>query len=191
MASELKVGDRVLALVQGDITQIPADAIVNAANESLVGGGGVDGAIHRAGGPEIMNDLQARYGRRRKCETGSSVVSVAGNLPARWVIHAVGPRWRGGRFNEPDLLWSAFRSSLHYADELGARTVTFPAISTGIYGYPVEQAAPIALEALRGGLESARSVEKATIVIYSPDALEVFERKLSELAGSDLGDKSA
>lgn len=182
MASELKVGGKTLSLVQGDITRVPADAIVNAANESLVGGAGVDGAIHAAGGPGIMADLQARYGRRRRCETGSAVVTVAGNLPARWVIHAVGPRWKGGNFNEPDLLWSAFRTSLHIADELGARTVTFPSISTGIYGYPIEQAAPIALEALKGGLEAADSVEKATIVIYSPDALEVFERKLDELS---------
>lgn len=184
MGSELGVGQRRLLLTAGDITQIPADAIVNAANESLTGGGGVDGAIHRVGGPEVMADLQARYGRRRRCETGSAAVSVAGNLPARWVIHAVGPKWKGGKFNEPDLLWSAYRSSLHIADELGARTVTFPAISTGIYGYPVEQAAPVALEALKGGLEGARSVERVTLVIYSPDALEVFERKLDELCGA-------
>jgi O-acetyl-ADP-ribose deacetylase len=187
MATELEVGRRILSLVQGDLTRIAADAIVNAANESLAGGGGVDGAIHRAGGPEILEDLQRRYGKRRRCETGSAAVSDPGHLPARWVIHAVGPRWRGGKFGEADLLWSAYRSSLHTADELGARSVTFPAISTGIYGYPVDQAAPVALEALVGGLKQARSVERATVVLYSEAVLEQFEAaldKLRPLAGS-------
>jgi O-acetyl-ADP-ribose deacetylase len=187
MATELEVGRRTLSLVQGDLTRIPADAIVNAANESLAGGGGVDGAIHRAGGPAILNDLQRRYGKRRRCETGSAAVSDPGQLPARWVIHAVGPRWRGGKFGEADLLWSAYRSSLHTADELGARSVTFPAISTGIYGYPADQAAPVALEALIGGLKQARSVERATVVLYSEAVLEQFEAaldKLRPLAGS-------
>ena len=182
MSPELVVGDRVLALMKGDITQIPADVIVNAANEALVGGGGVDGAIHRAGGPAIMNDLQRRYGKRRQCPTGSAVVSEAGDLPAKWVIHAVGPRWRGGNFLEADLLWSAYRSSFHMADQLGARTVTFPAISTGIYGYPVEKAAPVILSALREGLEQAESVERATMVLFTGGPLSIFEAALQEMA---------
>ena len=182
MSTELVVGDRVLALTKGDITQIPADVIVNAANEALVGGGGVDGAIHRAGGPAIMDDLQRRYGKRRQCPTGSAVVSEAGNLPAQWVIHAVGPRWRGGNFLEADLLWSAYRSSFHMADQLGAKTVTFPAISTGIYGYPVEKAAPVILSALKEGLEQAESVERATLVLFTGGPLSILESALQEMA---------
>ena len=182
MSTELVVGDRVLALMKGDITQIPADVIVNAANEALVGGGGVDGAIHRAGGPAIMNDLKRRYGKRRQCPTGSAVVSEAGELPAQWVVHAVGPRWRGGNFLESDLLWSAYRSSFHLADQLGAKTVTFPAISTGIYGYPVEKAGPVVLSALKEGLEQAESVERATLVLFTGGPLSIFEAVLQEMA---------
>jgi O-acetyl-ADP-ribose deacetylase (regulator of RNase III) len=185
VTSELRVGERVLALVQGDITRIPADAIVNAANESLVGGGGVDGAIHRAGGPTIMGDLERRYGRRRRCPTGNAVVSDAGDLPARWVIHAVGPRWSGGNDGESHLLTSAYRTSLRVADELGARTVNFPAISTGIYGYPIELAAPTILRALKGGLERASSVERATIVLFSEVAFAAFEETLDRIAQDD------
>ncbi|HVL51679.1 MAG TPA: macro domain-containing protein [Actinomycetota bacterium] len=184
MSRELSIGTRTLALMQGDLTAVAADAIVNAANESLSGGGGVDGAIHLTGGPVIMQDLERRYGKRRRCETGSAVVTIAGDLPAQWVIHAVGPRWRGGQFGESDLLWSACRSSLHIADELGARTVTFPAISTGIYGYPVEAAAPVILEALAGGLKDAASVERATVVLFSEALLKQFEAGLDQLNGS-------
>ena len=182
MTTELAVGQRTLALAKGDITQIPADVIVNAANEALVGGGGVDGAIHRAGGPAIMNDLQRRYGKRRQCPTGSAVVSDAGDLPAQWVIHAVGPRWKGGKFLEADMLWSAYRSSFHLADQLEAKTVTFPAISTGIYGYPVEKAAPIIISALKEGLERAESVERATLVLFTGGPLAIFEAALQEVA---------
>src|SRR2546422_4444831 len=111
----LEIAGRTLELTLGDITAIQADAIVNAANNALAGGGGVDGAIHRAGGPEVMADLDERYGRDRHCPTGSAVVSAAGRLPARWVIHAVGPVWRGGQAGEPELLASAYQSSLRFA----------------------------------------------------------------------------
>ena len=131
-----------IRLVQGDITRIAVDAIVNAANSSLTGGGGVDGAIHRAGGPAVMEDLERRYGRGRHCPTGSAVISVGGELPAGFVIHAVGPIWRGGTAGEADLLASAYRTSLDLAAREGVRTVAFPSISTGIYGYPVDLAAP-------------------------------------------------
>jgi O-acetyl-ADP-ribose deacetylase (regulator of RNase III) len=193
MAAELRIGHRTLSLVQGDITRIAADAIVNAANESLAAGGGVDGAIHRAGGPAIMADLERRYGKRRRCETGSAAVSDPGQLPASWVIHAVGPRWKGGKFGESDLLWSAYRSSLHIADELGAKSVTFPAISTGIYGYPLEAAARLALMALIDGLKQAASVERVTVVLFSQAALAGFEAALDEVrllagSGSDQAD---
>jgi O-acetyl-ADP-ribose deacetylase (regulator of RNase III) len=183
-AREVRIGTRVLAVMQGDITTVRADAIVNAANESLAGGGGVDGAIHRAGGPAVMDDLEARYGPlgTRRCPTGSAVITVAGELPARWVIHAVGPRWRGGGAGEPELLAGAYRSSLQQAREVGARSITFPAISCGIYGYPLDDGARIALETVAAGLrEEGTSVERATFVLFSGDTLAVFENALTAL----------
>jgi O-acetyl-ADP-ribose deacetylase (regulator of RNase III) len=181
VTAELRVGERVLGLLQGDITRLPADAIVNAANEALTGGGGVDGAIHRSGGPAIMADLERRYGRTRRCLTGNAVVSDAGDLPATWIIHAVGPRWSGGNVGEARLLTSAYRTSLRLADELGARTVNVPAISAGIYGYPIESAAPVILRALKGGLERARSIERVSVVLYSDIAMTEFEAALGRL----------
>jgi O-acetyl-ADP-ribose deacetylase (regulator of RNase III) len=168
-----------IQLVVGDITRIPADAMVNAANSALAGGGGVDGAIHRAGGPAVMADLERRYGRGRYCPTGSAVVSDAGNLPARWVIHAVGPVWRGGASGEPDLLANAYRTSLRLAAELGATTVSLPSISTGVYGYPVDQAARIAIDTVRDVLETGPgSIERVTFVLFSRDTYDVFEAAL-------------
>jgi O-acetyl-ADP-ribose deacetylase (regulator of RNase III) len=133
----------VIAFVVGDLTEQRVDAIVNAANSSLLGGGGVDGAIHRAGGPEILAECRLLGG----CETGDAKATTAGELPARWVVHAVGPVWRGGEEGEPELLASAHRRALEVARDLGARTVAFPALSCGIYGYPPERAAPVAVGA--------------------------------------------
>jgi O-acetyl-ADP-ribose deacetylase (regulator of RNase III) len=165
-----------IQLVVGDITRIPADAMVNAANSALAGGGGVDGAIHRAGGPAVMADLERRYGRGRYCPTGSAVVSDAGNLPARWVIHAVGPVWRGGASGEPDLLANAYRTSLRLAAELGATTVSLPSISTGVYGYPVDQAARIAIDTVREVLANEPgSIERVTFVLFSQGTYNAFE----------------
>lgn len=172
---------RTLALTVGDITTIPADAIVNAANSALAGGGGVDGAIHRAGGPSIMAELRARYSG---CPTGSAVATGAGNLPARWVIHAVGPRWQGGGRGEAALLASAYRTAFGLAEQLGARTVTFPAISAGIYGYPLEEAARIALETVAECLAGASVVERATFVLFSEETYRVFVAALHRLAPS-------
>ena len=140
---------RSLTVVLGDLTEQSVDAIVNAANSSLAGGGGVDGAIHRAGGPEIGEACRQLGG----CETGDAKATTAGRLPARWVVHAVGPVWRGGQAGEHDLLASAHRRSLEVALELGARTVAFPAISCGIYGFPADQAAPVAIAAAREFLD--------------------------------------
>jgi O-acetyl-ADP-ribose deacetylase (regulator of RNase III) len=166
-----------IRLVQGDITTVAADAIVNAANSALAGGGGVDGAIHRAGGPAIMADLERRYGPGRHCATGSAVVSIAGELPATFVIHAVGPVWRGGSSGEPESLASAYRTSLDLAAREGCRSVAFPSISTGIYGYPVDLAAAVALQTVDAWLaEHPDVLDAITFVLFSTDSLEAFER---------------
>ena len=156
-----------LTFVVGDLTRQEVDAIVNAANSSLLGGGGVDGAIHRAGGPEILAECRLLGG----CETGDAKATAAGRLPARWVIHTVGPVWRGGGDGEPELLASAHRRSLEVAEGLGARTVAFPAISCGIYGYPAERAAPVALDAVRPLL--AR-FDELRFVFLDPELRDLF-----------------
>jgi O-acetyl-ADP-ribose deacetylase (regulator of RNase III) len=171
-------------LVKGDITTIRVDAIVNAANEYLAGGGGVDGAIHRAAGPELRAELRERY---RGCPTGSAVITGPGRLEehgVKWIVHAVGPIWRGGGLGEPELLRSAYERSLHLADQAGARSVAFPAISAGIYGYPVDRAASIALDAVRDGLARAHTAGRAVFVLFGPDTFETFRRALRDLAAN-------
>jgi len=150
----------VIELVLGDITQQEVDAIVNAANPSLLGGGGVDGAIHRAGGPTILEECRTLGG----CKPGDAKATRAGNLPARHVIHAVGPIWHGGESGEAELLTSVHRRAIELADELGCTSVAFPAISTGAYGYPVELAAPIAIRATRDALAQHPAVKLARFV---------------------------
>jgi O-acetyl-ADP-ribose deacetylase len=167
----------VVRFVQGDITRFAADGLVNAANQALAGGGGVDGAIHRVGGPEVMADLERRYGRGRHCPTGSAVVSAAGELPARIVIHAVGPVWGGGRAGEPELLASAYRRSLELAAEEGCRSIAFPSISTGVYGYPVAEAARVARATVDAWIEEQPDAfDSITFVLFSAEALSAFER---------------
>jgi len=163
-----------IELVQGDITKQEVDAIVNAANESLLGGGGVDGAIHRAGGPAILEESRQLGG----CETGDAKATTAGDLPARHVIHTVGPVWRGGDQGEAELLASCHRRALEVADELGSRTVAFPAISTGVYGYPVDQAARVALEATRNELAKRPEIDEVRFVLFSDEHLEAFRQHL-------------
>ncbi len=173
-------GQPGIRLVQGDITRIAVDAIVNAANSGLRGGGGVDGAIHRVGGPKIMADLERRYGSRRHCPTGSAVVSDAGSLPARIVIHAVGPIWGGGAEGESILLADVHRVALDLAAAEACRTVSFPAISTGIFGYPVDAAAGVAIATVTSWLEAnPDAIDLVTFVLFSADAFEVFERALA------------
>ena len=161
-------------VVQGDITQIAVDAIVNAANEGLRGGGGVDGAIHRAGGPAIMEECIRLGG----CPTGEARATTAGELPARHVIHAVGPVWHGGDRGEDDLLASAYRRSVEVAAERGCGAISFPAISTGIYGFPIERAAPIALATARAAAEAAGGDRRLVFVLFSPGDLEVYRAAL-------------
>jgi O-acetyl-ADP-ribose deacetylase (regulator of RNase III) len=159
----------MLEFVIGDLTEEHVDAIVNAANSSLLGGGGVDGAIHRAGGPEILAECRLLGG----CATGDAKATTAGRLPARWVIHTVGPVWQRGTAGEAELLASAHRRSLEVALELGARTVAFPAISCGIYGYPPELAAPVALDAVR---PFADTFETIRFVFLGEELRGVFEQ---------------
>ena len=170
---------RKIELREGDITRVAADAIVNAANSALVGGGGVDGAIHRAGGPEIMRELDGIRREIGHCPTGSAVATGAGRLPAKWVFHAVGPVYRDGRHGEPELLASCYRKCLEMAEERGAATISFPAISTGVYGYPLDEAAEIALRELKSHLERpAGSVGRAIFVLFGRPAFQAYAERL-------------
>jgi O-acetyl-ADP-ribose deacetylase (regulator of RNase III) len=172
----LRVEGRRLAIVLGDITVIPADAIGNAANSSLMGGGGVDGAIHAAGGPTIMAELRRRF--PGGTPTGTAVATTAGRLPARWVIHAVGPVWGGGRNGEAELLASAYRRAIRLADELGAMSLTLPAISAGIYGYPTAEAARIAITTAVAEFGSATVLRDITFVLRDA-TMQAFREALA------------
>lgn len=162
--------------VPGDITLESVDAIVNAANAHLAGGGGVDGAIHRAGGPAIMAACRKLGG----CPTGDAKATTAGNLNAKWVIHTVGPVWRGGGHEEPTLLASAYRRSLEVAAGLGAATVAFPAISCGVYGYPLAEAARIAVETVKQFAGEDTRVRGVRFVLFGEAALAAFQEALKD-----------
>jgi O-acetyl-ADP-ribose deacetylase (regulator of RNase III) len=171
-----------LDLMQGDITTVAVDAIANAANSGLRGGGGVDGAIHRAGGPAIMRELDAIRARQGGCATGSAVATTAGNLPAKWVFHAVGPVYGGGASGEAELLTSAYRSCLELADKHRAESLSFPSISTGVYGYPVEEAAGIAVRTVRDHLASkAANPQRVVFVLFDARTLAAFEAAVREV----------
>lgn len=164
-----------LTLVHGDVTRQRVDAIANAANEGLVGGGGVDGAIHRAGGPSIMAECDRIRRERGGCPTGTAVVTTAGELPAKAVIHTAGPRWRGGARGEPELLASCYRSCLDLAERGGYRTIAFPSISTGIYGYPIDEAARVAIATVGRRLTAAPGrFDEVRFVLFSAQDLAVY-----------------
>jgi len=177
----VNVDRSTLELVEGDITHQPTDAIVNAANSGLRGGGGVDGAIHRAGGPAIMEECRKIGG----CPTGQARITTGGQLPARYVIHAVGPRYRGGDRGEPELLASAYRNSLQVADEHGLKSISFPSLSTGAYGYPMDQAARIALKTVVDYLKGETILEQVVFVLYGSSSFSAYEEALEELLSAD------
>jgi O-acetyl-ADP-ribose deacetylase (regulator of RNase III) len=173
--SENQVGSETVSnritVVEGDITKQQVDAIVNAANTTLLGGGGVDGAIHRAAGPELLEECR----KLRGCATGDAKITRGYRLPAKWVIHTVGPVWDGGQNDEDELVASCYRTSLALADKNGIRTIAFPAISTGVYGYPMDEAARIALKEVRAHLERRdASVREAVFVLFGREAYETF-----------------
>jgi len=172
------LGGRI-EVVTGDITALAVDAIVNAANTTLLGGGGVDGAIHRAAGPELLAECRTLGGAR----TGDAKVTRGYRLPARWVIHAVGPVWSGGQRGEDGLLASCYRESLARAREVGARSVAFPAISTGVYRFPLERAARIALGQVRADLEAEARIDRVVFCCYSAGDRETYDRLAPELLG--------
>jgi O-acetyl-ADP-ribose deacetylase (regulator of RNase III) len=173
---KFKVGKATVRLVKGDITEMETDAIVNAANSSLMGGGGVDGAIHRKGGPKILEECKKIRATEwpEGLPTGKAVITSAGNLKARYVIHTVGPVWRGGNRGEPELLAQAYRNSLRLAVSKGLKTVAFPSISTGAYGYPIGDASRIALKAVKGFLEKEDKLGEVVFVLFFEYDLKVY-----------------
>jgi O-acetyl-ADP-ribose deacetylase len=173
-------GKRRLELELGDITRAHVDAIANAANEALRGGGGVDGAIHRAAGPGLLTELRERY--PNGTPTGTAVETAGHDLPARWILHAVGPIWRGGEHGEEELLAGAYRSCLRLADQLGAKSVAFPAISMGIYGYPGPEGARVATTTVVSHLQGDTPIEVVRFVLFSDETHDLFARAAADLA---------
>ncbi len=181
---EIKIDSTTLSLIRGDITQEDTDAIVNAANSRLAGGGGVDGAIHRAGGPKIMEECRKIGG----CPTGSAVITAGGNLKARHVIHTVGPVYRDEKNREAELLSSAYKKSLELAVSKGIKSIAFPSISTGAYGYPINKASEIALKTIIDFIKTEAGAQAAPLqlvrfVLFSDKDLKVYEESLKEITG--------
>ncbi|MFH1219995.1 MAG: O-acetyl-ADP-ribose deacetylase [Candidatus Eisenbacteria bacterium] len=176
MAMDFRYKGKTIMVVQGDITRVGTDAIVNAANEGLRGGGGVDGAIHRAGGPRIMEECR-KIGH---CATGSAVITSGGNLPAKYVIHTVGPIWFGGTAKEAALLKSAYENSLALAAKRKLKSIAFPSISTGVYGYPIDRACPIAVDAALHHLAKPTSLKEIQFVLFSRRDYDLYAEMMRE-----------
>ena len=172
----MKNPDSRIQIVHGDITKLDVDAIVNAANSTLLGGGGVDGAIHRAAGPELLAECRALGG----CEPGKAKITRGYRLPARFVIHTVGPIWRGGKRDEARILANCYRNSLQLAVENEVKTIAFPAISCGAYGYPIEQAAQIALETTREFLAATQNIHRVIFVLWGDDVYDAYRKALQK-----------
>ena len=178
---ERVIGKTKLALLQGDITRQATDTIVNAANSSLMGGGGVDGAIHRAGGPAILEECKQIVAQIGRLETGKAVITTGGNLPAKYVIHTVGPVWHGGERREAELLVSAYRESLKLATERKLNSISFPSISTGAYGYPLAEAAEVALRTVSDFLhDTATSLAEVYFVLFDSNSYRTYTSKLAQ-----------
>ncbi len=176
--SSIKINNTILSIIQGDITTQKTDAIVNAANSGLMGGGGVDGAIHRAGGPAILEECKQIVEKQGRLPTGKAVITSGGNLPAKYVIHTVGPVWNGGSSGEPELLASAYRESLSLAATHNLKSVSFPSISTGVYGYPVEKAAFVAFSAVREFLENGEtSIKEIVFVLFDSRTYSAYSQQ--------------
>jgi len=171
-----------ISVIKGDITRVEADAIVNAANSSLLGGGGVDGAIHRAGGPDILEACKKIVARQGGCKTGNAVITTAGKLPAKFVIHTVGPVWNGGNNNERALLAKCYLNSLTLAAENSCKTVAFPAISTGVYRFPKEEAALIAVQTVDDFIRNTEPGLRVTFVCFDEENFLLLKREVDKLA---------
>ncbi len=171
--------DKRIRLIRGDITTLQVDAIVNAANTKLIGGGGVDGAIHYAGGPQILEECRAYIDENGECSTGEAVMTTAGNLPSKYVIHTVGPVWQGGRFAEEQMLERCYWNSLAMANNHDLHKVAFPNISTGIYGYPKEEAAEVAIRTVTDFLDKHPGMELVFFVCYGEDNYKIYEKMLN------------
>jgi O-acetyl-ADP-ribose deacetylase (regulator of RNase III) len=181
-----KIKGAELSLVQGDITRQATDAIVNAANSGLMGGGGVDGAIHRAGGPAILEECKRIVARQGRLPTGQAVITTAGDMTSKHVIHTVGPVWNGGQRGEPELLASAYRESLKLAAANNLSSVSFPSISTGVYGYPVDLAAAVALKEVVTFLSRPTSVRKVVFVLHDPRTFEAYAAALGDIMATSF-----
>jgi len=187
---EVKINQAKLVIIQGDITKQDTDAIVNAANSSLMGGGGVDGAIHRAGGPVILEECKQIVARQGRLPTGKAVITTGGDLKARYVIHTVGPVWHGGNKGEHELLASAYGESLKLAGENHLYSISFPSISTGAYGYPIDKASEVAIRAVIASLrESTTSVKEVVFVLFDSQTFRAYSSALNKIVGT--GDRAS
>jgi O-acetyl-ADP-ribose deacetylase (regulator of RNase III) len=169
-----------IRVIEGDITELAVDAIVNAANSSLLGGGGVDGAIHRAAGPKLLEECRTLGG----CATGEARITKGYELPAKYVIHTVGPVWDGGGYGEDEALASCYRNSLILASQHGVKTIAFPAISTGVYGFPLDRATTIAIREVKQYLDAHPQIEQVTFCCFGPKATELYEREVGKISGA-------